>query len=89
MVKDEFSLDESEIQNHAVTVAQEQADENGWTSISVKLSGTPYISEDKFQCYPFDVFGHEGGNQNSDPSNSEDEFTHSSGGHGIAAHPSL
>ncbi len=89
LVKDEFSLNESEIQNHAATVAQEQADENGWTSILVKLSGTPYILEDKFKCYPFDVFGNDGGNQSNGSSDSEDEFTHTSGGHGIAAQPSL
>lgn len=88
VLKDEFSLNESEIQKRAENVAEEQAFENGWSNITVKLSGKP-TQDSKFHCYPFDVFGREGGSENNNTSESDNESTHSSNGFGIAAQPSL
>lgn len=82
--QDEFSLDSNEIQKRAEVVAQNQANENGWTNLILKLSGAPFKDE-TFTCYPFDVYGIEGSSQGSGSSDSDHSRDHSSSGHGIAA----
>lgn len=82
--QDEFSLDSNEIQKRAEVVAQNQANENGWSNLILKLSAAPFKDE-KFTCYPFDVYGTEGNSQGSTSSEGDFSQDHSSSGHGIAA----
>lgn len=84
VLKDEFSLSPDEIQRRAEGVAQEQAFENGWDNISVKSTGN-FTQENNFKCYPYDVYGNDGGSENT--GSSTEEPSNSSDGYGIAAQP--
>ena len=85
ILKDEFSLSLSEIQSRAEAMADEQAVDNGWSRITIKLAGDSYVQEDKFKCYPFDVFGYESDAQDNGSSDSESKSSVKSVSRGIAA----